>query len=489
MAITQTETPKSFKKITIKNIGLVYMSVAFAKLLGLISTMVLAWLLAPSDFGLIAISGSITGLIAQFSDFGIGTALIQRQKQVKDTSNAAFFMYIILGIILYVAAFFIAPWAAIFFNEPDVAQIVRISALGFVIGPFGDVPRLLLRKALNFKKITIVEVITTITYTVPAILLAFQGFSFWSIVYGSLISTVTTVFVLWCLCSWRPKLSFNTQIAKELFNFGKYVFTSGIMFFLYASIDNFVGGKLLGVTCLGYYVIAFKFGNYSTTLITHTVEKVMFPTFSVIQNDKERLKSAYLKVLKYVSILSIPIAIGLFSIAPEFVKTILPTRYEPMTPILQILCFYGLFRSLNAGAETIFFAVGKPQILTKILGTSLVFVLVFIYPMTIFFKVNGLATLMTMGILISTILQLINVCKILKFAYTSQIKLFVAPLLSSILMLLVIYSAKYFLTTISIFSFIFLILIGIASYTISLYMTTRGGLVEDIKDIISAIRS
>ena len=488
MAMAQTEAPKSLKVITVKNIGFVYISMAFAKLLGLVSTMVLAWLLVPSDFGLIAISGTITGLIAQFADFGIGTALVQRHEQVKDASNAAFYMYILIGILLYVAAFFIAPWAAFFFNEPDVAQIVRISALSFVISPFGDVHRLLLRKELKFKKITIVEVITTVTYTVSAVILAFLGFSFWSIVYGSIISNVIAVLVFWCVYSWIPKLTFEKQIAKELFSFGKYVFASGIILFLYTSIGNLVGGKLLGVTILGYYFMAFKFGNYSTILITHVVGRVMFPTFSVIQNDKERLKLAYLKILKHVSMLSIPLAIGLFVIAPEFVKTILPERYEPVIPILQILCFYGLFRSLNAGAGTVFLAVGKPQIGTKIWGIALVFVLILIYPMTILFKINGLATLMTLGILINTILQLITICKILKFPYTSQIKLFIAPLLSSLLMLIVIYMAKYFLIN-NIFSFILLILTGITSYTISLYMTTRGGLVEDIKEIMSAIRS
>lgn len=487
---------------TVKNIGFVYTSTAVARALGLVSTIILARLLFPADFGILALAGFVTGLISQFSDFGIGMALVQRKDNVDAAKNAAFFMYIIMGVLLYLTAFFAAPFAAQFFNEPVIQQVIRIAGIGLIINSTGVVNRWLLYKELKFKKNAIVDVSCSTVTTVITIILAFHGFSFWSIVYGSLAGNVFEVLLLWAVNPWRPKLKFDEKIAKELIHFGKYIVISTMLLFFILNIDNVIAGRVLGTVFVGYYTLAFKFGNYSTTLIAH-VGTVIFSTFAKMQDELERLKKAYLMQLKYVSMISIPMAFGTLAIATEFVTIVLGEKWTPIIPILQILCFCGLFRSLQIGAGSIFYAVGKPQYRTKILGIELLGILFFIYPMTLWYGLIGLSVLMTLGRFFELIYALALANKILDLPFVSQIKNnFIKPLLSSVIMLIAIYLLRTFAFNnislllhsvgdvyINIFFFILLIGIGALIYFISMYIFTNGELFEEMKRLISMIRS
>ena len=492
----------SLLRSTVKNVGFVYTSIAVSRALGLVSTIILARLLFPSDFGILALAGFVTGLISQFSDFGIGMALVQRKDNVDEAKNAAFYMYIIMGILLYIVAFFAAPFAAQFFNEPVIQQVIRISGIGLIINSIGVVNRWLLFKELKFKKITIVDILRSSVTVVITIILAFYGFSFWSIVYGSLAGSILEALLLWAVNPWRPRLRFNKQITKELFHFGKYVFMSTIFVFFILNIDNVTAGRVLGTVFVGYYMLAFRFGNYSTTLVTHVVSRVIFPTFAKIQDDLERLRKAYLMQLKYVSMISIPMAFGTFAIASEFVTIVLGEKWTPVIPLLQILCFYGLFRSLQSGAGNIFYAVGKPQYSTKILSIELLGVLLFIYPMTLWYGLVGLSLIMTFGRIFELIYALALINKILNLSFISQIKIFSKPLLSSIIMLIAIYLLRTFVFDkislllhligdiyFKIIFFTLLICVGITTYSISMYISTNGEVFEEAKEIISRARS
>jgi O-antigen/teichoic acid export membrane protein len=473
----------SLTKLTIENIGYVYISMMLTKAFGLVGTVILARLLLPSDFGLVVLSGFFVGIIGIFSDFGIGAALIQKRDHIEDAANVAFYTHIATGVVLYTIAFFIAPFGAHFFNEAVITQIIRISALGLIIGSFGLTQEWLLYKELKYQKITIIQVISSIAFTISTITFAFFGFSFWSLVYGSLISGFIGVISLWFISPWRPKLSFDKKVALDLLDFGKFATANSIINFLFINVDNVAAGKLLGIAMAGFYMIGYKFANYSTTIVTHAVSRVMFPTYSTIQEDREKLKRAYLKTLKYISMVSIPMAIGTFVIAGEFISIVLGEKWAPAIPALKILVFYGLFRSLSSNVGSVYYAIGKPEIATKFGSLQLLLSLIFIYPATLWFGLIGLCVAMTLPVILFSILHFKIVSDILDMRITTLLKLFTLPSVSSGVMFLSVYLAKGFIYA-TIYEFIALILVGVAIYGISLYVFTKGKIFFEIKELL-----
>lgn len=475
----------SLKNLTIKNIGITYLSFGLSKIIGFVSLIILSRLLLPSEFGIVALASSATALISQFSDIGIGSALIQKKENKIEAAECAFIMYIFLGIVLFLIAAIIAPFASDFFNESAIMAVIWVSSLGLIINSFGITHGLLLRKDLNFKKITIVDLAVATIGTITTILLALLNFSYWSIIFGSLIAKICEIILLWHFNPWRPRLVFNFEVAKEMLNFSKYLVISNLLVFILLNIDNITAGKILGVTTVGIYMLAFKFGNYSTTLITHVVTRVLFPTFSKIQDDIERLKRGYLLALKYVSMLSIPAAIGTIAISTEFVTTLMGENWLAVIPVLPILCLYGLFRSVSADAGNIFYAVGKPQIGTKIMAIVVIITLIIIYPATKLFGIIGLSIAMTFSMFIAMILQLFTVNKILNMPNFSQLKLFNLPLISSIFMFVCIKAASSLFQNFNIvfsngINLFILIFIGILSYSLALVIFTGGNILKEI---------
>jgi O-antigen/teichoic acid export membrane protein len=315
------------------------------------------------------------------------------------------------------------------------------------------------------------------------ILLAYLGFSYWSLVYGSLIAALIEPILFWRVRPLKLSFKFDKQIARELFDFGKFILINTYITFIFLNIDNVIAGKILGPTVLGYYMLAFKFGNYSTTLVTHATGRIIYSTFSKIQDDPERLTKAYLMNLKYVSLLSIPIAFGTFAIAEEFIKVVIGEKWLPAVIPLQILCFYGLFRSLTAGSGTIFASVGKPDIITKYQGAVLAVCLIFIYPITIWLGLAGLAALMTICMLISLIWQIIMVDRILGISHLTQLKIFKTPTLSSLIMISGVILAKS-LIYLDIIGLTILVIVGILIYMIFIILLTQGEIIRDVKMII-----
>jgi O-antigen/teichoic acid export membrane protein len=246
-----------------------------------------------------------------------------------------------------------------------IAIIMLIANLGFV-------PRVLLQKSLRFDKLAFPDLARHISYSIVTISLAYLGFGYWSLAAGVVASTTINIAVLIIVNPKWPKIELDRKVGKELLNFGKFVLGSAIVIFAITNLDDVVVGKAFGVAMLGLYVMAWRWANLPVTHITHVINSVMFPTYASIQDEKEKLKKGFELTLKYVSILTIPATLGLLLVAPYFTKYILGDNWVDATIPLQILCFYGLERSLAANSGSIFNAIGKPEVLFNLSMASLI---------------------------------------------------------------------------------------------------------------------
>jgi O-antigen/teichoic acid export membrane protein len=433
----------SLKTKTIRGVFWVSLSNILLKVLNFIISIILARLLEPSDFGLVAMGLIIVNFFEIFRDLGIGASLIYRKDNMDKAANTAFFIFPIVAIAFYAVSYLIAPLASDFFREENVEILIKVLSLTFVIWSFGNLPRTLLTKDLEFKKLVIPQILPKLGYGTVAIGMAFYSFGVWSLVGGRLVLEVLSVITIWHAIDWRPSYKFNKKAALELISYGKHVMSANVIVFFISVIDVMFIGRLLGSESLGYYSIAFGIAGLLTAQVSDLMGQVMFPAYSKIQGDKNALKKAYLKTLKYLSIIAIPATFGIAVIAWDFVKVVYGDKWLPAVAALQVLCFYGLNRALLGTTEQLYLAAGKPEIRTKLNLLQLILMSILMYPLTIHYGILGTGIAATLPSALIVFLTFREAGKIIEESFAYIAGSFAPGITGSLIMVLVIYAWQY----------------------------------------------
>jgi lipopolysaccharide exporter len=367
------------------------------RLFRLARTIVLARFLAPADFGLFGIALLAMSALETFSQTGFNVALIQKKGDTKPYLDTAWTVQVIRGIILALILFAIAPYVARFFEAPAAKPILQVIGLSVLFQGFVNIGVVCFQKELEFHKQFVYIFSGTFVDISVAISAAFLLRNVWALVFGLLAGNLVRMVVSYLIHPYQPRLRFNQQQFKELFGFGRWVLGSSILMFLITQGDDALVGKVLGVTALGFYQLAYTLSNLPATEISHVISQVTFPAYSKLQDNLPRLREAYLKVLQITAFLSFPITGLIFVLAPDFTKIFLGEKWMPMVPAMQVLVLWGLIRSMGATTGPIIYAVGRPKILTKYQLCQLIMLIILIYPFTMRWGILGasLAVLFT----------------------------------------------------------------------------------------------
>ena len=383
----------NLKQKTVKNTLIVFAVTFFNRGINFLTKIILARLLFPEDFGLVAIASIIINSVGLFRELGVESALIYRKTKIREAADTAFILLPVTGFVLYSIIYFAAPYVANFYGDAVIKEIARISGITLVLASINSVPLTLFSKKLDFKRSSVPEVMSSLGYAISAIYLAYQGFKVWSLVYGGLIGSIIGLLSVWLITDYKPRLCFEWELAKEMIGYGKYVLGASIVIFLLANLDNAVVGKILGMKALGYYAMAFSIGILPATNVTHIVGRILFPTYSVIQDDKKMLCAMFTRTVKYIAFLTIPLSIGLIIFTDELVYYLIGAKWAPTIPLIRILSLFGLLKSFNATTGGLFKACGDPKYLQDISIIQLVYIIVFIVPATKFFGILGVSLL------------------------------------------------------------------------------------------------
>ncbi len=265
----------------------------------------------------------------------------------------------------------------------------------------------------------------------------------WSLVGGRLVLEVLSLIAIWHAIDWRSSYKFDKKAALELISYGKHVMVANVVVFFISVIDVMFIGRLLGSESLGYYSIAFSIAGLLTAQVSGLLSQVTFPAYSMIQGDKNTLKKAYLKTLKYLSIIAIPAAFGIALIAWDFVKVVYGDKWLPAVAALQVLCFYGLNRSLLAMTEQLYLAAGKPEIRTKLNLLQFVLMAMLMYPLTIRYGIVGTSIAAVLPSALIVFLTFREAGKIIGESFTFIARTFVPGLTGSMIMVLAINAWQY----------------------------------------------
>ncbi len=366
--------------------------------LNFIKLIVLARLLVPEDFGLFGIVFLTISAFETFTQTGFGAALIQRKEKTELYLDVAWTVQVIRGFLLSLVLFVSAPWVAWFFHEPRVIPLIRVMCIGLFVSGFGNPGIIYLRKELNFKKQFVYDIGSTILPFTIAILLAYYLRNVWALVWAVLIEEAFRCLLSYFFHAYRPRFQLDRKKVTKLFGYGRWLFGSSIVIFLATQGDDAFLGKMLGVTALGFYQLAYRVSNIASNSITKLISLVMMPTYAIVQNDKERLGRGFIKTLEVVLMLATPLTVFIIMAAPEIVHGVLGSKWAPAIAPLQILAFAGFIRAVVATGGPLFLGSGHPKWDFWMNLVRVLMVAMTIYPLTVTCSTSGTSISVVLGL-------------------------------------------------------------------------------------------
>jgi len=392
------------------------------RVLDFIKILILARLLLPSDFGLLGIALLVANILGTFTGTGFMSALIQQKEKTEQYLDTAWTVQLIRGLLLFCILFLGAPLAAKFFKTPEANWVIKVLAVTQLMDGFRNIGVVYFKKELEFHKQFIYSFGATLAGLIVSIYCAFLLRNVWALVYGFLAGNIVALILSYVIHPYRPKLDFDIHKAKELFGFGKWVLSFGIVSFFATQGDDIFVGKVLGATMLGFYQMAYTISNLPATEITHVISQVVFPSYSKMQDNIARLREAYMRVLRIVAFLTFPLAVLIFTLAPDFTIIFLKHKWMFMVPSLQVLCLFGLVRAVSATIGPVLYATGKPQILTKLSAIYLVILVVLIYPLSAKWGILGVSWAVVIPSVVNLILFISPLKRTLKTSTLELLK-------------------------------------------------------------------
>ncbi len=404
---------KSTENLTsrvVKGSSWLFLFQIFDNVLGVIRLIVLARLLNPQDFGLIGIATLVLQIISTFTQTGVQAVLVHKKDPEKYLDTAWTYL-MIRGIVLYSLLFVSAPIVGTFFKSTIAPEIIRWMGLSLVLEGFINIGVVLFQKNLTFGKQFIYQMTGNLLDFVVAISAAFVYNNYWAFVAGYLANSIIRLVLSYLLSNYRPSLKLDIAQIKEMNNYGKWIFGSSILTFLYSQGDDILIGRLMGTIALGYYQLAYRISNLPATQISYIISTVMFPAYSFIQGNKEKIAAAYKSTFQITAYLSFLAGSLIIALSHDFITLFLGRKWLPMENALQILTLWGLMRSIGTTTGALWQAIGTPEIITKIQLFQTIVMFILIFPLTIWYGFEGTAFSVVIAAFLSNCIALYLVSK------------------------------------------------------------------------------
>ncbi len=338
----------SIKRKTIKGLGWSFTDNFLSSGITFIVGIVLARILTDQEYGIIGIISIFIAVFNSIVDSGFSSALIRKKNCKSIDFNTVFYFNLALSVLLFGTLYFIAPSISIFFNLPELTALVRVMGSIIVINAFAIIQRTILVKNIDFKTQTKISLISSIISGVAGIGAALYGLGVWSLVVQQITRQLLNTLLLWVFNTWSPTFEFSWQSFRELFNFGWKLLVSGLLATIWNEIYQVVIGKFYSAATLGQYTRAKGFTDIFSSNITMVVQRVSYPALSSIQDEKERLKQAYKKIIKSTMLITFVSILGLAAIAKPMVLVLIGEKWLPSVEFLQIICFSSMLYPLHA---------------------------------------------------------------------------------------------------------------------------------------------
>lgn len=359
------------------------------KSVGLISTVVLARVLTPADFGLVAMAMAVVALLGLMGAFGFESALIQRQDNDRSHYDTAWTFSVIFGVGVAILLLLLAVPAASYYREPRLELMLPALAIGAFIGGFDNIGTVAFRKELNFSmefKFLLIKRLAAFAVTIT---LALTFRSFWALIAGTIAGKVMSVFISYLLHPYRPR--FTLAARADLLHFSKWIFISNLIQFLHSRSTDFILGRTVGSHGLGLYNIAVEIASMPSTELIAPLNRAVYPAYARLSTSEDKLRERFLEVFGIISLVAFPVAVGLYCVSDLVVRVLLGPQWHEAVPIMQIAGLAGLIGALQSNMYLVLLAKGQPKANTLLAAGLLVLSLPAIVYASLHYGVVGAA--------------------------------------------------------------------------------------------------
>ncbi len=453
----------------------------------LAKVVVVAWQLELGDFGVVAMAAAFMMLLQMFSEFGIVPAIIQRKDLSERYTATAFWAGMVMSTLMMGIAWMAAPWLARFYEEPLVANVVRVSSLGFVLLALRMIPMALLRKRLRFARYALLDTAWQISTCLLTLVFAVAGAQYWSLVIPQLITGVLILPFWFHAVRWLPGLCFDTQIFREIFKFSKNVLLVTIGAFALNGAGFMLAGRLLGTEPAGVYKFSIELAMFVTFNFAWMVSNVVVSGFALAQDDSERLRRAFGRVYDVLFAVTLPLHVLLFVQADLVFTALFPDKWLGAIPILRILLLCGVMRSLGAPITQYYYATNRSHVNVWFMLVQVVTLLPAMYFGCVLYGMGGLAfaTSTVFSAVVAGMFFLIP--RLNGWEPLGYVKRSAPWLVASIVLAGVAYGVAHLLASVecpTLLNLLFSSLTGVLAYPLAVFLCARNHFNQLVEEIV-----
>ena len=457
------------KNKTISNLFWRYAERSGAQGIGFIVSIVLARLLSPTEYGTIALVTVFLSIVQVFVDSGLGSALIQKKDADDIDFSTIFYFNIFMCMLIYGIVYVAAPFVAKYYNNTDLTNVVRVLGITIVISGIKNVQQAYVSKKLIFKKFFWATLFGTVLAGGVGIALAYLGFGVWSLVAQHIVNTLVDTVVLWITVKWRPKKAFSFERLKGLFSYGWKLLFSNLLNTIYNDVRQLIIGKVYSSADLAYYNRGKTFPNFVVNNINSSINSVLLPVMSRVQDDKAKLKSMTRRSIMVSSYIMWPFMFGIMAVGETLFRLLLTDKWLPSLPFLYIFCFVNGMQPIHTANLNAIKAQGRSdvflrmEIIKKIVGILIILST---------FRISVLA--IGMGSVFYTIFaSIVNAFpnrKFLNYSYFEQIKDILPSFVLAAVMGAIVYLFPIPTSWLLIIRLIIQVTVGITVYLVGTYL-------------------
>lgn len=429
----------SLKKKAVSGLFWTFSQQFSVQIINFVVQIFLARILMPSDFGLIAMLAVFMSVGTTLMDSGLTSSLIRTENPDQKDYSTVFFMNLAGSLLVYLVLVIASPFIADFYKQPVLENIIKIYTLSFFVKAFVGVQTTRLTKAMNFKLQMTMQIPSVIVGGIVGIVMAYNGFGVWSLVYMNLVQTILFTAQHWIFSGWRPSLIFDLEKFKYHFFFGYKLTLSSLLNTVYQNLYNLIIGKYFSASQLGFYNRADTLRMFPVNSISNALNKVTYPMFSSIQNDNKRLKMAYKKLMQQVLFWLAPLLVFSAVLGEPLIRFVLTDKWLPAVPYFQLLCFGGILYPLHSYNLNILKVKGRSDLFLKLEVIKKAFITVGII-ISVQYGIYGLLYFQMISSLLSFYVNTFYSGKLLNYSMKEQL-LDIMPILliSFVLGFLMIY--------------------------------------------------
>ena len=382
---------------------------------------VLARLLQPSEYGLLGMVTVFTAIATVFTDSGFGQAMVRKTDLTEEDKLTAFWFSCGMGILVYFALFISAPWISVFYKEPQLTDILRITSIPILFSGLLTIPNMIFTREINFKVTTKISFSRAILSGMVGIYMAIMGYGVWALIVQGLVSYTIEVIMFNYYCRWKIKFIFKKNSFHYLWGFGSKMLASNLINTAYSNLYQIIIGKFYSSTDLGQYQRGQSYSGLFSNTLTQVVQRVSFPTLSKMQDDTERLKYGYRKIIKLSMLVSCLGSMALAAMAKPLIVILIGEKWLPAAEYLQIICLGALLYPVHSINLNVLTVMGrsdlflKLEIIKKIIGTIPIVIGIFL----------GIKVMLWAGVVSSFLCFAINAHyseKLINYSFLNQFK-------------------------------------------------------------------